>query len=248
MFIAPLVQRAAILTAAVSIAALAPSVSHAGDTCSGYSISTGDRTISLNLAFPADDVRRIVVGACDAGGRCIRKDKEGDESIIDLSYVPGDPTASWTVVGGTGKYAASGGTGWYKQVQADGNVLVYAWGGNCQARTRHLKQVRMTKAELQSTFTSVLASGTCTDGTGFTSRYDPSGRVAHTTRSSGGQLLYEDDAARWSLSEDGEDALMCQQWSKGGSSCWKNSRFGEVVIAREVGVPRRTCWFTLTPQ
>lgn len=220
----------------------------AEDNCAGHRISVGARNVSVNHTIENGDVRQIVVGACDADGRCVLKDKHGDEQIVDHAYVPGDDTPTWRVVGGSGKYADSAASGWYRQVQADGDVLVFAWGGDCRATTKRVREVRLTKADLESTFADAVVTGMCTDGTVIENRYRAGGKHEHITRTVGGQTLFRDDNARW-FPQDGPDGtLLCLQWSSGGTSCWPHFRLEDRYIAREQGGQGRTCWFTVMPQ
>jgi hypothetical protein len=220
----------------------------AEDNCFGHAVSVGARSISINQAIERSDGRQIMVGACDADGRCIRKDKDGDEQILDNAYVPGDETPTWKVVGGTGKHANSAASGWYKQARADGDVLVFVWGGDCRAITKRAREVRMTKADLRSTFSNAVVTGMCTDSAVFENRYGAGGAVAHTTRTIGGQTLFSDENARWFPQDDADGASLCFRWSSGGTSCWTNFRMEDRYIGREQGGQDRTCWFNVMPQ
>jgi hypothetical protein len=240
--------RSAVQLACVAAGLMAGSAVVAADNCSGHAVSIGARSVSINHAIELGDARQIMVGACDADGRCIRKDKDGDEQIVDHAYVPGDEAPTWRVVGGTGKYANSAASGWYKQARADADVLVFVWGGDCQATARRVPEVRMTKAELQSTFANAVVTGMCTDGAVFENRYGASGAVAHTTRTIGGQTLFNDENARWFPQDDADGASLCFKWSSGGTSCWKNFRMEDRYVGRENGGQGRTCWFNVVPQ
>jgi hypothetical protein len=106
-----------------------PGLSVAEDNCSGHYIHVGTKSVSIN-DDPAEPAH-IMIGECH-GLVCIRRDKNGDEQTVESAYTPGDYTATWKVISGTGKYANARGSGWYKQRRADDDVVVGDWGGNCQ--------------------------------------------------------------------------------------------------------------------
>lgn len=220
----------------------------AKDDCAGHQISVGARNVSVNHEIENGNVRQIVAGACDADGRCVLKDKEGDDQIIDNAYVPGDETPTWRVVGGSGKYAHLAASGWYRQAYVDGDVRVFTWGGDCRATTKRVREVRLTRADLESVFSNAAVAGMCTDGTLIENRFGAGGKHEHITRNVGGQLLFRDDNARWSPQDVAGGALLCFQWSSGGTSCWQHSRLEDRYIAREHGGQGRTCWFSVVPQ
>jgi hypothetical protein len=223
-------------------------VAGAVDTCSGYEVNVSGRDVSITQTVDAGDPRRVMVGACDFDGRCIHKDKDGDDRIVDLAYVPGDDAATWKDVGGNGKYANAAGSGWYKQIRMDGDVRVFVWSGDCETTTQTGRETRMTRADLQATFENALVTGMCTDATLFSNRYGAGGLHEHTTTTIGGQVLFRDDRARWAVQDDPDGASLCLTWSSGGTSCWRNYRLADRYVGREVGGQGRSCWFAVTPQ
>ena len=234
---------AACLTAGFGVSGLAV----AADNCSGDWVNVGATYVRFDKSRGPSDSRHVSVGGCD-GERCTVKDKGGDEYTFETAYAPGDEAATWKITGGTGKYANAGWSGWYKQTKAAGDVRVGIWGGNCKMTVARAREVRLTKDEMRSIFTNTFGKGMCTDGANFENVYGSDGSVDHITRSSAGQLLFSDQAARWSFQDADDGPLFCQTWSSGGVSCWKNSRDGTRYVGREQGGQDRTCWFTVAPR
>jgi hypothetical protein len=115
------------------IGAIAAWVSIAGpasadDNCTGHYVNFGSKHISISN--DPTEPAHVLIGECH-DGRCIQRDKEGDEMTMQSTGAAGDYMGRWKVTGGTGKYANARRSGWYRPTRDDGVLSVGDWGGTC---------------------------------------------------------------------------------------------------------------------
>jgi len=101
----------------------------ADDNCTGHYVNVGSRSISISNNH--EEHSHILIGECREGV-CTRADKDGDSMTVQSAYTPGEYLATWKVVRGTGKYADTKRSGWYKQTRTEGDIVVGEWGGTCE--------------------------------------------------------------------------------------------------------------------
>lgn len=110
----------------------------AEDNCWGNTVSFGniDVIIENDPSVPS----HLAIGRCqptgDTSSRCTYKDKDQEEWTVVTEYVAGDPHWTWRALGGTGKWKDMNRSGWIKRVRSEGDVVIYAWGGNCKPTAR----------------------------------------------------------------------------------------------------------------
>lgn len=100
----------------------------ADDNCTGHYVNVGSKHISISN--DPTEPAHVLIGECQ-DGRCVQKDKDGDEMTMQSSGATGDYLGRWKVTGGTGKYANVRRSGWYRPTQDEGVVFVGEWGGTC---------------------------------------------------------------------------------------------------------------------
>ena len=70
-------------------------------------------------------------GKWQAQGYCAWRDKDGDTYSTSWHKAPMDMAGTWRQVGGTGKFAGTQDSGWWKFAWEDGVMRANTWGGNC---------------------------------------------------------------------------------------------------------------------
>jgi len=103
-------------------------VAAAEDNCRGHYVTVGSK--SVTISDDPTEPSHTMIGECH-DGRCIRRDKDGDEMTIQSIRATGAYLDRWTLVSGTGKYANARRSGWYRLTREDGNIFVGEWGGSC---------------------------------------------------------------------------------------------------------------------
>jgi hypothetical protein len=136
---------------------LMSTASWAADTCSGIDTLTTTasdetdlgqglvkRTWTADSVVTSNDAKfPVLYGECSAtvlmtpdgksqmAGFCVRHDKDGDVASISINQAPGEAKSTWKSTGGTGKFAATGESGWAQSIFSEGAVFVAKWGGDC---------------------------------------------------------------------------------------------------------------------
>ena len=143
-------------TAILSLGIMGVSSSRA-DNCTGYDalVLQSAETLDLghglkqtsvrqeSILVSNDSIYNLLAGECagtnlqteegktQSTGYCARRDKDGDTQSISFHQAPGADKGEWKSTGGTGKFAAKGGSGWFQNVLMDGKNSVVKWGGDC---------------------------------------------------------------------------------------------------------------------
>jgi hypothetical protein len=71
-------------------------------------------------------------GKTQSMGYCARRDKDGDTYSNSWHKGPGADEGTWKRIAGTGKFAGTQASGWWKGAWADGAMSASKWGGTCQ--------------------------------------------------------------------------------------------------------------------
>lgn len=144
----------------IGLFALASATSAHAEMCSGYNINSSIafditelasgntlstlRVTSVHVSEDPSSHLHLAAGECSGSitttvdgkmqgqGHCLRKDKDGDIYDEQWNLAPGAEKGTWKLVGGSGKYAALRGSGWWQITMSQGKTTAVRWVGNCR--------------------------------------------------------------------------------------------------------------------